>query len=361
MSKQKAYAYCYSFVVGRSDECMHSSVGVGERCVVHFLVKIAEDWARIRETMVAHKISMTSETIRQFEQATHCKSCNIKFTNNTIKVRHHTHHKLTDNYVCTLCRKCNFNLKYAERTLPVLSHNLSYDAALILKEVATKHNFEILKRDGDTFYSLKTGNIRLMDSAHMIRGLLFSRVASHIKQKGALEITRQMLSKYPDECAKLVLGTGKQYYPYGYVTGFEVFQKLGIPPKVCFNSSMTGESIPCERYEHICKVWNAANCFNLLDYTVLYLLMDVGLLGGVYLAWRKAAYTQFGLDPVYYLMSTSLSLDALLHTASAPPPNFRWGTHQLITNNIRGGFCSVVQRHAIANNPELNPQFKAGD
>ncbi|XP_066964218.1 uncharacterized protein [Macrobrachium rosenbergii] len=222
VSKQKAYAYCYVIIDGRSGEyCVHR-VGVGEQCVDDFLNKIARDWARLCERKI--------------------------------------------------------NVKQVERPLPVLVHNLSYDAALILKEAFAKHNFEILKHDGGTFYALKMGNIRLMDSLNKIRGSLSSLASSHIKKKGSLEITRRMLSKYPDECTELVLSTGKQYYPYDYITGFNVLRKTGLPLKVHFNSSLTGENIPDKGYEHVCKVWKAAKCTNLLDYTILYLVMDVGLL-----------------------------------------------------------------------------------
>ncbi|XP_064096357.1 uncharacterized protein LOC135208136 [Macrobrachium nipponense] len=126
-----------------------------------------------------------------------------------------------------------------------------------------------------------------------------------------------------------------------------------------FNSKLSGEEITVEGYEHVKKVWKKFQCKNLLDYSILYLLMDVGLLADIYLSWRNAAYEQFGLDPVHYLTSTSLSLDAFLHSSKVRLPLISDGElYQLITSNIRGGFCSLVNRHAIASNPHVNPHLK---
>ncbi|XP_066963212.1 uncharacterized protein [Macrobrachium rosenbergii] len=123
-----------------------------------------------------------------------------------------------------------------------------------------------------------------------------------------------------------------------------------------FNSKLSGEEMTVEGYEHVKKVWKKFQCNNLLDYSLLYLLMDVGLLADVYMSWRNATYEQFGIDPVHYLTSTSLSLDAFLYSSKVRLPLISDGElYQLITSN------SLVNRRATASNPYVNPHFKDHD
>ncbi|XP_066958926.1 uncharacterized protein [Macrobrachium rosenbergii] len=323
VSRQKAFAYCYVIVDGRTGEYCTHRLSHGEKCVDDCLQNMNRDWALLRERMRAYPLHMTPESTRKFEASTHCEGCNVEFKAGVTKMRHHAHSVARDNFLCALCQQCNLKIQFKEPTLTVFVHNLSYDIALVLKEAGAQHDFEILKREGSKFYSARSGNLRFVDSNNVIRGTLSSLASSHIKQKGSLEIVRKLLTQYSRDCLDLVLGTGKQYYPYDYVTGFNILRKPGIPSRECFDSELTGETLSSEDYAHVVKVWNAANCANLLDYTILYLLMDVGLLADVYLAWRKAAMAQFGLDPARYLTSTSLSLDAFLYSSKIRLPSFR--------------------------------------
>ena len=63
-------------------------------------------------------------------------------------------------------------------------------------------------------------------------------------------------------------------------------------------------------------------------------------------------------DCLYFLTLPSFTIEAMYYTCnvsldSISDPNM----YQIINNNIRGGFCSVGQRHTIANNKDTNPEF----
>ncbi|XP_064113377.1 uncharacterized protein LOC135220011 [Macrobrachium nipponense] len=362
VTKQKAYAFCYVIVDARSGRYRKHRLGHGDDCINAMLDHLKKDWAEIQKAIPKYEIKMTTQSTQEHEKASHCQTCHEKFSGEVKKVRHHAHHIPEDNYAGALCSKCNIKIVDKPKTLRVFVHNLSYDICLILKESCPKIYFNVLKRDGGKYYSAQTGCIKFVDSGNMIRGSLASLSSTHISQDGSLKITRALLSSYPDEGKKLVLNTGKQFYPYDYVTGYEILNEPGIPPIASFNSKLSGEKMTAEGYEHVKKVWEAFKCKTLLDYSLLYLLMDVGLLADVYMSWRNAAFDQFKLDPAHYLTSTSLSLDAFLHSSEVCLPLISNGElYQLITSNIRGGFCSLVRRHAIASNPHVNPQFKEHD
>ncbi|XP_064096358.1 uncharacterized protein LOC135208137 [Macrobrachium nipponense] len=156
-AKQKAYAYCYTIVDGRSgDYCMHR-IGHGDDCINTMLRQLKKDWAEIRNNIPMYEIKMTARSWQKYQETSHCQVCNVKFGGQVIKVRHHAHHLREDNYVAALCKDCNLKIANKPKTLTVLVHNLSYDICLILKESCPKIHFDILKRDGGKYYSARTG------------------------------------------------------------------------------------------------------------------------------------------------------------------------------------------------------------
>ncbi|XP_066962797.1 uncharacterized protein [Macrobrachium rosenbergii] len=268
ITKQKAYAYCYTIVDGRSGEYNRHRIGHGKKSINTMLQQLKKDWAEIRNNIPAYEIKMTERSRQKYQETSRCQICNLKFGGQVVKVRHHAHHIPEDNYVPALCRECNFKIVNRPKTLTVLVHNLSYNIRLILKESCPKIKFEIVKRDGGKYYSAWTGSIKFVDSGNMIRGSLASLSTAHIAQNGSLEITRSLLSCYPDEGKNLVLNSGKQYYPYDYIKGYEILNDSRIPPMHAFNSKLSGEEMTVEGYEHVKNVWKKFQCKNLLDYSL---------------------------------------------------------------------------------------------
>ena len=56
---------------------------------------------------------------------------------------------------------------------------------------------------------------------------------------------------------KLKLLLKKGIYPYEYMDSFERFSETQLPEKEKFYSSLSGEGITDEEYEHAKKVWTA--------------------------------------------------------------------------------------------------------
>ena len=66
----------------------------------------------------------------------------------------------------------------------------------------------------------------------------------------------------------------------------------------------------------------------------------------------------FHLDCLYFLSLASFAIKAMYHKCEIPldsisDPNL----YHIINRNIRGDFCSVGQRHVIANSKDTNPNF----
>ena len=57
-------------------------------------------------------------------------------------------------------------------------------------------------------------------------------------------------------------------------------------------------------------------CKTLGDYHDVYLLADLLLLADVFENYRKMSLENYGLDPLHYLTSASLSWDAMLKTTN---------------------------------------------
>ena len=82
--------------------------------------------------------------------------------------------------------------------------------------------------------------------------------------------------------------------------GRDRFDEICLPPRSAFYSSLAGEGITEEEYEHAKRVWEVCNCESLRDYHDRYLESDVYLLTDVFENFRKTAHKTYGLDPAHY-------------------------------------------------------------
>ena len=197
---------------------------------------------------------------------------------------------------------------------------------------------------------------------NMIKGSLSSLANEHIKNTGDLTFTKETLAHLSPEAQNLLLSSGKQYLPYEYLTSLDKLQERSLPPKAEFYSSLTDSHISDEEYAHALKVWELCKCQTLIDYVNLYLDMDVALLADIYLQWRETLLNLFGLDCLYFLTLASYAFEAFLLISDTKLECISdENLFQLITRNIRGGFCSVGKRYAKAHNKHTSPHFKQGD
>ena len=94
--------------------------------------------------------------------------------------------------------------------------------------------------------------------------------------------------------------TRKGVYPYEYMDSFAKFEERELPPQEAFHSSLTGEEISEDQYQHAKSVWQVCNCENMGDYHDRYLETDIYLLADIFENFRKTALKTYGLDPAHY-------------------------------------------------------------
>ena len=78
---------------------------------------------------------ITKEDEEKFQKANECHICNIKYTNEDIKVRDHCH--ITGKYRGSAHQECNLKLRVnpEEIKIPVIFHNLrGYDSHFVMQD-----------------------------------------------------------------------------------------------------------------------------------------------------------------------------------------------------------------------------------
>ena len=80
-----------------------------------------------------------------------------------------------------------------------------------------------------------------------------------------------------------------------------------------FFSSLTGEGIKDEDYDHAKEVWKAFGMSNMGDYHDYYMAADVLLLADVFESFRNSCLKNYGLDPCHYFSSPGMAWDAMLN------------------------------------------------
>ena len=362
LATQEAFLGKYVIIDLRNEKIIRYASFHGTGCIDNFLGSLSKDWKDIYDSHPSYKIHMTPADEDHFNAATECKVCHSSFSSSNRKVRHHYHSKPTHNYAGALCNNCNITFKEKVEFLPVYFHNLTYDLTLILKQANLSFDFSVNKKSGFKFYSATYDKVKLVDSYNMIKGSLSSLASEHIKNSGDLRYTKETISYLSQTAQDLLLNSGKQFLPYEYLTSLDKLNDRSLPPKEAFYSHLSKTHISNEDYAHAVQVWNECKCNTLLDYVKIYLDLDVALLADVFLQWRHTLLDLFQLDCLYFLTLPSYAIEAFYYKSqtkleSVSNPDL----YQLISSNIRGGFTSVGKRHVVADNKDINPQFKQGD
>ena len=316
---------------------------IGRDCINVFIKAASEAWRKIRESIPAFPIHTTPESERKFQEATHCDICKKVFSpNGPLKVRHHTHRKKFDNLIAALCPLCNLLCVNKRRQIRLLSHNLAYDGALILRYLTTKHNIKVHSREsGLKLLKLEIDDLMLLDSLALMPGSLSRLSENHINAGKPIPITQRLLDTYPVSVRPLLLG--KQLLCYDYLTHMGRLGETRLPPKECFYNRLKGTAPTSEEYQHAQSVFTLADCRTLKDYIDLYLKLDVTLLADIFLHWRKILLEAHTLDIVYYLTLPSFAYDCFLRETEVElEPVVEKELYTLLRNNLRGGFTTAI-------------------
>ena len=144
---------------------------------------------------------------------------------------------------------------------------------------------------------------------------------------------------------KFILLLRKGVYPYEYMDNWERFNETSLPNKESFYSNLNMENIDYIDYRHGNNVFKRFKLKNLGEYHVLYVRGDTLLLADVFENFRNTCLKVYELDPAYFLSlpglawKTSIKLELLTD----------YDMLLMADEEIRGGICHSIHRHAKAN------------
>ena len=130
----------------------------------------------------------------------------------------------------------------------------------------------------------------------------------------------------------------------------ERFDETSLPNKESFYNSLNMENIDDVDYRHGNNVFKRFKLKNLGEYHDLYVQSDTLLLADVFENFRNTCLEVYELDPAHFL-----SLPGLAWIACLKKTNIKLEllTHYdmllMVEEEIRGGICHSIHRHAKAN------------
>ena len=104
----------------------------------------------------------------------------------------------------------------------------------------------------------------------------------------------------------------KGIYPNEYMSSWDHFEEMQLPPIEAFYSKLSMSSISSNDCQHAQRVWKEFRIHNLGDYHDLYLRTDVVLLANMYEAFRETCLEHYKLDPAHFYTSPGLAWEACL-------------------------------------------------
>ena len=123
----------------------------------------------------------------------------------------------------------------------------------------------MITKAGMHFLRVDLGDIRFLDARAFIGGSLSQLAEEHIASGESLPVTRSLISHFPSPAHDLLL-SGKQCFPYEFVTDFDKLKCPCFPASDHFYSSLKRCGVSESDYEHAQAVWAALNCKTLKDY-----------------------------------------------------------------------------------------------
>ena len=251
-------------------------------------------------------------------------------------------------------------------------HNLSgYDAHLFTKELGKKSsNIGVMaknKEDYITFsvdiavdmYVDKNGfkkdkfiELRFIDSFKFMVSRLDSLMSNLVREG------RKLIGFEDYSGSQYDLLTRKGIYPYEYVSSWDCFEEVQLPPIEAFYSNLNMSNISEDDYQHVQKVWKEFGIRNLGDYHDLCLRTNVILLANVSEAFRDTCLEHYKLDQAHFYTSAGLAWKACLRKTRV--------RLELLTNpdmllmfecRIRGGITQAVHCYASANNSYIGELY----
>ena len=154
----------------------------------------------------------------------------------------------------------------------------------------------------------------------------------------------------------------REIYPYEYMSEWEKFKEIKLPPKEAFHSKLNMVGVSKEDYEHARSVWREFGIKTLGEYHDLYLKTDVILLANVFEAFREVCLKNYNLDPAHSYTAPGLAWKACLKKTRIRLELMLDPDMLLMSERgIRGGITQSIHRWAKANNPYMGPEFNPNE
>jgi len=190
-------------------------------------------------------------------------------------------------------------------------HNFrGYDHHLIIKalnNIGTR-KISVIPTNTEKYMSVTIDCLRFIDSLQFMNCSL-SQLVINLKNKktDAFSILEEVFGK-----KKSKFLTRKGVYPYDYISSWETFDEVNLPPRKKFYNTLTRSHISAADYKYAQLVYQKFQLTTLGEYHDLYLLTDTLLLACVFEEFRIMAIGNFKLDPVHYFSLPGLAWDAAL-------------------------------------------------
>lgn len=343
-----------------SDPVMYT----GPDSVKHFLSHLELEFERVQKILVSTNfpIKMTLADEADFDQATHCKMCNISFEDVAFKSKMRDHNHLNGRYRGALCNTCNLKHAIPSKKVVVFFHGLSnYDSHFIIKELH-KYNdksINIIPRSAEKFLSFEVGDLVFKDS-YMFLSEKLETLASNLRDKGEDNFV-YMQKHVPDKSCRALLFQ-KGFFPYTYLSSLAKLNDEKLPPPIAFFNDLTQTPIDPKDYNFAQKVWEKFDCRNFGDYLKVYLFADLILLTDIFENFRNNCLNDYQLDPVHYFSSAHFTMDAFLRYSDQTIDLIRdVNMYLLFKKLVKGGLSMVSKRFSEASNKYLTPTLPVSD
>ena len=257
---------------------------------------------------------LSKEEEKQHQAATVCHICEKgPFNKNDAQLYEvYDHSHFTGKYRGAAHNACNLNYQDSH-DVPVVFHNLSgYDGHFLINDevdgfVGNVHLIPLNKEKYVSFIKDVNGTsikYKFIDSLRFMNSSL-DKLASYMTD---LKIVEKEFAD-PENFALI---RRKGVYPYEYINSEEKLQETQLPPKDDSFLILSNCGISDEDYAHAQRVWQAFEFQNLLEYTLMYMKLDVLLLAGVTENFCDKSMRTYNLDPSHYYTAPGLSWDAML-------------------------------------------------
>ena len=339
--------------------------GRGKDAVYDFLTGVMEEANRCTKIVdkIKKPLRMTPSDEADFLCSEKCNICGKVYDEDSVRVRDHCH--MTGRYRGSAHQSCNLNFKVTKK-IPVVFHNLrGYDGHFIMQQIGRvckerswvdekgkKHemNVNVIPSGMEKYIAFTMGQRLVFIDSFQFMSLSLASLAKSLAPTDFKHLTHEF-----GERTELMERKG--VYPYEYMDSFERFEEDCLPAQSKFFSSLTGEGITDEDYDHAKEVWKAFGMRNMGDYHDHYMAADVLLLADVFESFRNNCLKNYGLDPCHYFSSPGMAWDAMLRMTGVKLELISdVDKYNFVEKGIRGGISFIGKRYSKANNPMV-PNF----